>query len=169
MEKEYTISLVEDKNKDWKIVTLEVVEGDGSVMYEDVSVNRVNKKGEIFPNFDNIKVGERVKGNLWSSSAGKRYLFAPSPIKTQGGANKASGGYKTQVIKEAQETKRKDIETAQENKGQSIKISSTMRDAVLLTIAEKGDGVMTAEDMEENIIKWRKWLVNHWEDADIPF
>ena len=105
MEKEYTISLVEDKNKDWKIVTLEVVEGDGSVMYEDVSVNRVNKKGEIFPNFDNIKVGERVKGNLWSSSAGKRYLFAPSPIKTQGGANKASGGYKTQVIKEAQETK----------------------------------------------------------------
>src|SRR3990167_4532288 len=161
-EKEYKIIWLEVKSPEWKIATL----SDDVAQYANTSINKVNKKGEVFPNFDEISNGGSVKGNLWQSPQGKYYLFAP---KLNAGANKASGGYKTQVIEKAMERKDASIGKFQDNKEQSIKISSTMRDAVLLTIAEKGDGVMTAEDMAENIIKWRKWLVNHWEDADIPF
>jgi hypothetical protein len=168
MNKDYTISSVDDKSPDWKILTLEIVEGEGSVMFEDVSVNRVNKKGEAFPNFDNLKVGERVKGNLWTSSAGKKYLFAPDLNKPAGGANRGqSGGFKAGMQKMV-EQKQAGIEKNIDRKEEGIKISSTMRDAVQIALAELG-GNADHEDYERRIQYWRQWLWGEWENVnDFP-
>lgn len=63
------------KTPDWKVVSLMGADGEE---IQNVSVNRTNKKGETFPNFDDIKEGGTVDGRLWLSPAGKQYLFAPN-------------------------------------------------------------------------------------------
>jgi len=58
---------------------------------------------------------------------------------------KKTSGSKTGAIKQAQETKRVDIATAQGRRDEGIKVSSTFRDATLITMGlldrafEKGD------------------------------
>jgi len=165
-EKEYTISFTDNKSPDWKILTLEIVEGDGSVMYEDVSVNRVNKKGETFPNFDNLKVGERVKGNLWVSSAGKRYLFAPDTNKLAGGDyTKPQGGFKVGMQKMAEE-KREFIKDTQETKNSAIREAGAQRDAVLMVTTfypEFTDATVATEKeriLKEKYLYWREFFLN---------
>jgi hypothetical protein len=167
MEKEYTISFTDDKSPDWKILTLEIVDGGGSVMYEDVSVNRVNKKGETFPNFDNLKVGERVKGNLWTSSAGKKYLFAPDLNKPAGGANRGqSGGFKANMSAMV-EKKQEGIRQSQENKELGIKTSSTARMACDIVVATlRGEEIIDESVLKGKLEMWRKWFWMHWDDPE---
>lgn len=152
MEKEYKIEWCENKSDDWKVLTL--IDGDQTL--DNVSVNRVNKEGEVFPNFDGLVPSTTVKANLWTSKAGKRYLFAPKP---QGGSNK---GVKSQVIEKAMERKETSIGKFQDNKELGIKISATMRDAVLCAIAEhsKPNNIETLESL---ISKWRKILWFEWD------
>lgn len=70
----HQITAVDNKAKDWKVVSILNAAGD---IVENVSINRTNKKGDIFPNFDGIAVGQKIEGQLWQSPAGKMYLFAP--------------------------------------------------------------------------------------------
>jgi len=70
----HKITACVDKNANWKVVTILNAAGD---IQSDISVNRTNKKGETFPNFDEIKVGATIQGQLWQSPAGKHYLFPP--------------------------------------------------------------------------------------------
>ena len=163
--KEYTISFTDNKSPDWKILTLEIVEGDGSVMFQDVSVNRVNKKGETFPNFDGLIVGSRVKGNLWTSPQGKHYLFAPNLTTVKSGAS--GGGFKAGMQKMV-EQKQEAIKLSQENKNESIKIASTLGKAVDCAIAVYEKGV-SSETLEELITKWRRILWMEWDNTkDFP-
>lgn len=74
----FLVKKIDKKSEDWKI--LSVVNGAGDLV-ENVSVNRINKKGENFPGFDEIREGEKVDGNLWESPANKLYLFAPKGSK----------------------------------------------------------------------------------------
>jgi hypothetical protein len=168
MEKEFTISFTDNKSADWKILTLEVLEGDGSVMYQDVSVNRVNKKGETFPNFDNLKVGERVKGNLWTSPQGKHYLFAPNLSNVKSGAS--GGGFKAGMQKMV-EQRNDNINKIVDRKEEGIKVSSTMRDAVQIALAELGSGTdhVGEKDIAERIQYWRQWLWQNWDCDDGKF
>ena len=76
----HKITAVADKTKDWKVVSILNAAGE---IVENISVNRTNKKGEVFPNFDAITVGASVEGQLWQSSTGKIYLFAPKETKKQ--------------------------------------------------------------------------------------
>lgn len=116
------ISKCEDKNADWKVVG---VLTDANVAIEDVSVNRTNKKGEVFPGFDTIRAGAEVEGTLWQSSTGKYYLFAPDPAKAKPAGAMAG-------MKAAQERKAEGIKEAQENKNMSIMIAAAFRDATLI-------------------------------------
>src|SRR3990167_8509819 len=69
------ITWVENKNEDWKLATLE----ENGATYEEVSINRKSKKGELFQNFDGLMPGSETEGVLWQSQAQKWYLFPPKP------------------------------------------------------------------------------------------
>lgn len=161
---QYKLASVEDKNADWKVVSLEMSEGN---FQEDVSVNRTNKKGEVFPNFDGIQVNATVEGELWQSSGGKWYLFAPRPKP----APSAAGGGMRGVAA-AQTRKREDIAAAQENKSHAIKVASAMRDATLL-IGSMGYKFETAEEMWEMHKIIRSRYIKEWDATekavDVPF
>lgn len=76
---------------------------------------------------------------------------------------------------EAREKKEDGIQLAQMRKDDSIKQSSTFRDATLLVVALMGQGgeERWAEDkMKEKWLSLRTWLVDHWESHPgdgIPF
>ncbi len=79
----FKIKSVAKKNEDWLVLSLVNSAGD---LIENVSVNRVSKKGDLFPNFDDIKADTKIDGRLWESDSGKQYLFAPkggakAPVK----------------------------------------------------------------------------------------
>lgn len=70
----FKIFKIEKKNADWIVASLVDAAGD---VHENVSINKVSKKGDIFPNFDTLEVGTKVEARIWESDAGKKYLFAP--------------------------------------------------------------------------------------------
>jgi hypothetical protein len=70
----FKVTACEDKNKDWKVISFENVDGD---KWAKVSVNRIGKKGDAFPDFDNVKVGAEIRGVPWQSEKGNWYLFPP--------------------------------------------------------------------------------------------
>lgn len=70
----YKIFEIEKKSADWVVVSLVDAAGDA---HEKVSINKVSKKGDVFPNFDALDKGTKVEGRIWESDAGKKYLFAP--------------------------------------------------------------------------------------------
>lgn len=70
----FALKKVEKKSNDWLVVSLVNSAGD---LIENVSINRISKKGDLFPNFDDIKQDTKIDGRLWESDSGKQYLFAP--------------------------------------------------------------------------------------------
>ncbi len=166
----FNVDFVENKNADWKVAQLIDEAGVKSI---DVSVNRTNKKNEVFPNFDGITPGASVEGELWTSAAGKHYLFAPRAQKSSGGAYKGNGGAsKAQVIEKAQERKEGMIKDAQERKEESIAFFNATNSAISLLqndplFKESGD-----EEKQRSIVFWRDWFYGEWfkhEAADEPF
>lgn len=149
------LNWVENKSPDWKIVS--VIAPDGFET-KDVSVNKVSKKGEVFPNFDNLAAGQEVEAVMWKSPSNKWYLFPPQAESPRGGAPRGQYG----GINKAMETKKENIKDFQENKQESIKMSQTLRDAVQLAIAE-------GKPNQENILRWRKWLWENFEANDSMF
>ncbi len=106
------ISWLEKKNEDWKIATLT---NEAGAQFQNVSINRVSKKGETFPNFDTLTNSSEVDGVLWQSPKGGWYLFPPKPETPQGGAPRGNGGaYKSKQIMEAMDTKARNIAEAQD-------------------------------------------------------
>lgn len=162
----FKVKIVDNKNIDWKVVTLinemESVE-------EDVSVNRKNKQGEVFPRFDDIKEGSVVNGDFWRSPGGKSYLFAPKPEKTYNSV--ASGARKSAMMDQVMEKKAAHIATAMDQKELGIKISSTLRMATDASIAEyeSGRGFTYGDTLIENIKGWRGFFWLEWEKNDSDF
>ncbi len=127
----YEVVWVENKNADWKVATLrEKIDGGKEVT--DVSINRTNKQGQAFPNFDGIAPGAEVHGEFWRSPANKNYLFPPKPQTPRSGGGGAA--FKGKQIEEAQNRTHEHVKEAQESKGQAIKVAAAMRDATLLAI-----------------------------------
>lgn len=148
------INWLEKKNNDWIVANL--LQEDGTEIKE-VSINRTAKNGQVFPNFDGLAPSLDIEGELWQSQAGKNYLFAPKPkLEAPEFIKKGNGAYKTQQIEKSMERKESSITKFQDNKEWSIKVSSTMRDAVLLAIAE-------GKPEADRVLAWRKWLWNNWD------
>ena len=153
----YKIEWMEKKGAGWIIATL----SEGNVQITDVSINKLDKKTNqvVFVNFDTLMPGSDIEGELWRNPAGKAYLFAPkpqAPVRT-GGAG----------IKAAVEAKARSIEHSQDRKDNSIQLSSTFRDATLLTVASINqlDEPMNPDEIKKAWLNWRKWLMEQFGDA----
>ena len=156
------IEWIENKSKDWKVAT--VIDPTTSAQYENVSINRTGKNGEVFPNFDGIMAGSMVEGNLWTSSAGKHYLFPP----------KLQGQYPTKTkppFKEMMKEKLDGIKLSQDRKEEGIKHSSVMRMSHEIALAEiqhlkegpDGEIVNFDSNFKPIFEKWHKFYADRWE------
>jgi len=157
MSTQFSIEWCEKKNADWIKATLK----EGNQVIQDVSINRLDKKtGKVaFEKFDDIMPGGTIEGELWRSDKGACYLFAPRPQS----APKVGGGA---GIKVAMAEKAKAIEHSQDRKDNSIQLSSTFRDATLLTVAQMGSSTDWSNEEVQNKWKmWRTWLMEQFGDA----
>lgn len=155
-----TIDWVSIKNEDWKEISLTRESGD---KLTEVSVNRKSKKGEVFPNFDELAAGQTIEGELWQSPAGKWYLFPPRPVKQA-----SSGAYKQKVMEEAVARKETSIKQFQGSKEYSIKVSSTFRAAVDSAIAEYQEMRRVSIAVDANLEKlFEKWREYYWFTFDV--
>ena len=153
------IEWIENKSDDWKLATI----ADGANVTKNVSINRTNKKGEVFPDFDNLQAGREVDGNLWESSQGKWYLF-PVTKPTPGiMGNKPAYG-----VAKNMERKETSISKSMDRKDNAITLAGTARDATLLTVNFYPE-LATAPDKEEAIKlvweQWRGWLIERSGDS----
>jgi hypothetical protein len=146
---QYQVTKCEDKSNDWKVVT---VMGIDNIEVSNASVNRTNKKGETFPNFDTVKVGATIEANAWTSDAGKNYLFPP----------KAKTSYAKKPFTSNQKAVSESVKVAQQAKEESIKISSTIRDAVMIATTMATYEKYGEKEMADKIEFWRGWLLEHW-------
>lgn len=120
------------------------------------------KTGKPFPSWEEIAPGRDVEGNPWQSKTnGKWYLFAPEAGKVYN-PRSSTPGQKQALMKEAIGLKQEGIRESQENKQEAIKISSTFRDATLLTIAQLGDSYDNGE-FKVVWLSWREWLLDNYE------
>ncbi len=157
------INWIETKSPDWKIATID----DNGVSYKDVSVNRTNKKGETFPNFDDLQAGREVTdATIWTSGTGKHYLFTkdkPTPGVMGSKPNWAGGG----GVKAAQERKEAMILKAQDRKEESIAYFNALNSAISLV---KGNFPMDTEEdikaLKDNVLYWRDFFFHEWSKFD---
>lgn len=116
-----------------------------------------------FPRFADLKEEDTVSGDVVTKDQWKTLYPPKAPSTGSTGANR--GGQ----IAKAQEKKAQYIEKAQENKEEGIKISATMRDAVLCAIAEYNKDNTNLDTLDELIRKWRKILWLEWDKTDMDF
>lgn len=69
----FKIFKLERKNDNWVVASL--VDATGEIQ-ENVSINKVSKKGDVFPGFDELVKDQKIEGRLWKSDSDKVYLFA---------------------------------------------------------------------------------------------
>lgn len=163
----YKITALEKKNNDWYILNLVNQTG---VSEEGVSVNRTNKKGETFPNFDALMVGGQVDGKFWKSDAGKKYLFAPELATNksfQGGGAKAAEA-KGKMVEKAMDRKEQGIARFQDEKERAIMISSTASQATEILVALYSKGDMNNQSWNQKWLETRYWLVKNWTNIEQP-
>lgn len=148
----YKVIGLQKKSADWLVVSIINAEGD---RIDNVSVNRISKKGDLFPGFDEIAEGQKVAGRLWESDSNKMYLFAPkggakAPMK-QAAINSATNS-SYNASEEAEYPMHEKLETIL-NKlvGQQIKLEQ-----ILEIITPKKKAVNDFADDEET-------------DAGVPF
>lgn len=110
----YTVKKLEKKSPEWYVADLSDANG---TTLQSVSINKVNKKGEQFPGFDQIEKGAEVNGEHWVSGAGKNYLFEPKPEGQKSGGRPNFDRIiekKADLINQAQDTKAENIAKAQD-------------------------------------------------------
>lgn len=130
----------------------------------EVFYENETRKVNVFSNalnFANIQQGYTILGTMQ-----KKGDYWDISFEGQNNAPRASGGFKTAQIKEAQDTKRQDIAKAQDNKENSIKIASTIRMAVDIVTSMTQEQWQTTSYQEE-IRWWREWLWSEWDDVGI--
>lgn len=113
-----------------------------------------DETGAIFDSvstFDPVELGGEYDGEIVHNGQYKNFK-----LKTEAKRSQPSG------IKAAQERKQEMIEKSQESKDVSIKLSSTVRDATLITVAQFTGQNFTDEEFETRWKKWRNWLLDNW-------
>lgn len=151
----YKITAIETKTTSTgKTMKKATIVDEGGVETTDVAI------WDSFPNFANLEVGSEVASELEIKQNGN---YTNKSLKTP--ANRTTGAYtrSSGAITKAMEKKEASIEKFQDNKEEGIKISATMRDAVLCAIAEYNKDPHNLDTLEELIRKWRKILWFEWD------
>lgn len=170
----YEVLWVERKNDGWFIASLkEVVEGGQT--YSDVSINRVSKKGEVFPEFDTIAPGSVIAGNIWQSPTSQKWSLFPPDVPKAAPKAPSSAPYRAGVagIKVAQERKAEGIAVAQENKGKAILVAAAFRDSTLIVVNSPEYPNMSFEEAKAFHKRVRDWYIAEYKatekSQDTPF
>ena len=111
-----------------------------------------------FPHFAEIIEGSTIDGELRKNDKGYTNLYS-NEIKPRGGA---PGAFKQAQIEKSMEIKAQHISQAQDNKEVGIKVSATMRDAVLIATSLTPDQ-WHGTTMQEEVRFWRAWLWTEWD------
>jgi len=111
-----------------------------------------------FPNLESLVIGAEIEGSIVIDGNYKNLVGVVEKPK-------GNPGFKAQQIEKTMERKEQSISRFQDTKELSIKTSSTMRDAVLLAIAEYRDSTVL-DKLDEAVLKWREWLWKHWDDPE---
>ena len=131
-----------------------------SVKDEKGVVTREVAAFSFFSGYNDIKPGATVEAVLKEGefNGQKSYSLVDGNL-----GPKPSG-----FAKEAVADKAKNIEKAQDRKEEGIMISSTMRMAVDLSVAQiEAKGLTPSiEEMKKQILLWRKWLMNNWDPQE---
>ncbi len=116
------------------------------------------------PDFASIKEGSIIVGKMAMEGQYWNISFEGQTKPTG-----APSAFKTAQAKEVVDYKDQKIGKRMDDKEFSIMVSSTMRDAVQLAIAEIKD-IRTLNNLEQDILKWRQWLLNNWgvDPKDVP-
>jgi hypothetical protein len=118
-----------------------------------------------WPNFRELKPGSDVLAELKIKQNGKftNKTLYPEKTDTRTAPRAPSwAGGKSGAVAAAKETS-KNVAVAQENKQEGIKISSTFRDATLITIAFFAGASFTEAAFKEKWMEVRNWL---WKNFD---
>lgn len=159
----FQINWLVRKSPEWIVAELKDESG---TEFKEVSINKVSKKGEPFPNFDGLQPGREIEGELWTSEKGKHYLFPPRADKPRGGAG---GAFKTAQIEKVMDRKEESIGKFQDKKEEGIALSGAQRDAVLMTTTYFGLGSGGEEGLKAKIIEWRNWFLSEEFRTPPPF
>ena len=157
MDKKYTIKWCEvaktgnSNGRPWSITKMTLVDEEGNET-EGVST------------FEAVMNGGSLEGKIITNDKGYlnfiKKLEAPAFIK-------GNSAYKTQQMEKVMERKESSIGKFQDNKEWSIKVSSTMRDAVQLAVTEynasQNNPDASGINLEYRIGQWRQWLWNTWD------
>ncbi len=150
----------------FKIEKVSVVTAKSGTVYrklnlEDESGNPVEAVAfSTFSQYSNLLEGKEVEGVLEGKEYnGKTSYTLKDAPRGSGGGNKAG------FSKEMMETKSKSIEVAQGRKDDSIKMSSTFRDASIITVELlKIDPKL---NWKETWLENRRWLYSNYENTTV--
>lgn len=135
------------------------------VVLKDIDSGTETKNVTIwsdFQGFNDLTSGSTVYGSLVPARDPK---YGPTLYPLRPASNGTPQGRITRNtgITAAMEKKSESVNKAMDRKDESIKISATLRDAVLITTS-KGIQGWNNEDIEAEIDYWRKWLWKHFDD-----
>lgn len=116
--------------------------------------------------YPELNVGSDIPEDaLIFDPAYSNYKLKPLP-KPSGAAIKTPGGYRNPAaIEKAQETKRENVEEAQNRKQDGIKLAGAMRDATLVALADIKDQPFPSDDDFKRT--WMKWCDFFLEQHDV--
>lgn len=114
--------------------------------------------------------GELFKVSAWAGEFNDKDTWEGELVKNDKGYWKlvspkavAGSNFKAQQVEKTMERKEKSIAGFQDNKEWSIMVSSTMRDAVQLAVAEYTINKQNLDRLDECVLKWRSWLIENWD------
>lgn len=147
-----------------KVKSIEVKTASNGNPYRSVTLDEEYQgkdRTNVFSNhilYDDLEVGFEITPDMLYIND-KGYLELKDPDKGIKRAPRASDSMSSMMGR-----KEKGIEKSQDNKAESIKISSTARDATLMVTTFSASN-MTDEDIKDYWSKWRMWL---WDNFDTP-
>ncbi len=151
------IDWIETKGQDWKVASLT---DENKQTNKEVHINRKDKNGLEFPNFDTLQAGQDIEGQPWTNTSGKTYLFPPKQPNEKLTFKGASN------IAKNMERKEQGIANAQDHKDKAVMMSSTIRMSVDIALAECAGMPFDAGVFKANVKKWRNWLIAEWSEID---
>ncbi len=126
---------------------------------------KVNNRDMVFLFSDHTRYNDLTVGMELGPDeivADGQYIKLVDP---DAGIKGKGGGSRSGMIKQAMNEKNEMIARAQDNKGEAIKLASTIRMAVdMVTAYKELYGVASVEDLKDEIEKWRSYFYTTWED-----
>lgn len=122
----------------------------------EATIWKLDKEGQVFPNFDSLTANAQIEANQWQNPKDGTFTLYPTKNTANRSFTPNRGG-----IAQAQQRKETSITISQERKEEGIMISSTIRMAVDITVAE-GFENLSEQATKERIMRWRYWLVEKW-------